>query len=230
MLLEATETVKVKWNTSYNLEPSENQLSRTWSVSICSLTFLVNAVLEWNGGLVPGWEVPWCSFIHRVELSEVLKVEDLDFLELEEGVENSVVELTEEGEGVSARQVLLLGVINASLNFHVWLIGILNRVWHLLQEFVIWCALKLLLELSELARFVQLLRSVWVQVTQVVEVLGAERLSSSIAHVLSAKRVVDDLNSFPVTLGLQEFIHDLFGALIAVRHNPSVETDQPNLL
>jgi len=95
---------------------------------------------------------------------------------------------------------------------------------------VVWCTNKLLLELSELPRFVQSLGSVWIQVTQAVEVLRAERLTSGIGHVWSVERVVDDLNSFPVTLGLKHLIHYFLGALIAVGHDPSMEANEPNLL
>jgi hypothetical protein len=95
---------------------------------------------------------------------------------------------------------------------------------------VIWSALELLLELSELTGLVQCLRSVRVQMTQVVEVLCAKRLSSGIGHVWSVERVVNDLNSFPITLGFQELVHDCFSALVAVGHDPSVEADEPDLL
>lgn len=84
------------------------------------------------------------------------------------------MELTEEAERVSAGQVALLGVIDSHLNVKVWLLVRSHGIWHPSQVFVIWSALELFLELSELARFVQRLRSVWIQMTQVVEVLCAK--------------------------------------------------------
>ena len=140
------------------------------------------------------------------------------------------MELTEESERVSARQILLLGVIDSHLNIKIWLLVSSHRVWYPSQKLVIWSALKFILELSELAGFVQLLRSVRVQMTQVVEVFCAKRLPSGICHVWSVERVVDDLNSFPITLSLKKLIHDLLGALIAVGHDPSMEANEPNLL
>ena len=157
-------------------------------------------------------------------------VQDLELLEFEESVEDAVVELAEEGERVSARQVLLLRIVNSHLNVKIWLLVRSNWVWHLGQVLVIWSALELVLELSELTGLVQLLRSVRVQMTQAVEVLCTKRLSSSIGHVWSVERVVNDLNSFPVTLCFQELIHDFFSALVAVGHDPSMEADEPNLL
>ena len=135
----------------------------------CSQIFLINAVLEWDDGLRPSWVVPRDDF-HRVNFSKLYDVQNLELLQLEESVEYAVVELTEESQRVSAGKVLLLGIIDGHIDVQVWLLVCSHWIWHSGQMFMVWCTNELLLELSELAGFVQSLGSVWVQVTQVVEV------------------------------------------------------------
>jgi hypothetical protein len=65
---------------------------------------------------------------------------------------------------------------------------------------------------------------------QVVEILLPHGLSLGIAHISSSEGVIDNLKGFPVTLSLQEVIHDLLGGVIAVGFDVSVEADQPNFL
>lgn len=65
---------------------------------------------------------------------------------------------------------------------------------------------------------------------QVVEVLLSQTVSGGACQLLSHEGVVDDLQSLPVTLTLQELIHLFLGTAIAGFSDPSVELDQPNLL
>ena len=66
-----------------------------------SFSFVVDGVPEGNDGLGPGWVVPGDD-LHGVDLGKLHYVEDLELLELEESVEDSVVELPEESQRVSA--------------------------------------------------------------------------------------------------------------------------------
>lgn len=66
-----------------------------------SISFLVNSVPEWDNRLVPSWMVPGDD-LHGVDLCKLNNIEDLQLLQFEEGVEDTVVELTEESERVSA--------------------------------------------------------------------------------------------------------------------------------
>lgn len=139
------------------------------------------------------------------------------------------MELSEETHGISAREIFLLGVIDGHLNVEVRLSVGSDGVWNFLKELVIWCALQALLQVSELSGLVQFAGSVWVKVTEVVEVFLTEALASSIAHFWAIERVVDDLDGLPITLSLEEFVHDGLSGLIAVGHDPSVEVDEPDL-
>ena len=65
---------------------------------------------------------------------------------------------------------------------------------------------------------------------QAIEVLLPQTLSRGTCQFLSHERVVDDLQSLPVTLALQELVHLLLGASVAVLGDPPVELNQPNLL
>ena len=139
------------------------------------------------------------------------------------------MELSEETHGISAGKIFLLGVIDGHLDVKVGLGVGSDGIWNFLKELVIWCALQALLQISELSGLVQFVGSVWVQVTEVVEVFLPETLASSIAHFWAIERVVDDLDGLPITLSLEEFVHDGLGGLIAVGHDPSVEVDEPDL-
>lgn len=136
---------------------------------MCSVSLLIDAVLEWNDGLTPGWVVPWDNS-HRVDLCELHYVQDLELLEFEEGIEDAIVELAEESKGVSVGQVLLLGVVDGDLDVKIWLLVGSHGVWNLLQELIVWRALQFLLKLSEFTRLVQSPSSIWVQVSKIVEV------------------------------------------------------------
>lgn len=139
------------------------------------------------------------------------------------------MELSEETHGISARKIFFLGVIDGHLDVKIWLGVGSDWVWNSLEELVVWCALQTLLQISELSGLVQFVGSVWVQVTEVVEVFLTETLASGIAHLWAIEGVVDDLNGLPITLSLEEFVHDGLGGLIAVGHDPSVEVDEPDL-
>ena len=139
------------------------------------------------------------------------------------------MELSEETHGISAGKIFLLGVIDGHLDVKVGLSVGSDGIWNFLKELVIWCALQALLQISELSGLVQFVGSVWVQVTEVVEVFLTETLASSIAHFWAIERVVDDLDGLPITLCLEEFVHDGLCGLVAIGHDPSVEVDEPDL-
>jgi len=65
--------------------------------------------------------------------------------------------------------------------------------------------------------------------TEVVEVLLSEALSLSIHHFWFVERVVDNLESFPITLSLQDIVHLLLSSTVAFSHDPSVELSKPYL-
>jgi len=63
---------------------------------------------------------------------------------------------------------------------------------------------------------------------KVVEVFLSHCLSLGIAHVGSGEGVIDNLQGLPVTLCFKKFIHNFFGRVIAVSHDPSMETNEPD--
>jgi len=66
--------------------------------------------------------------------------------------------------------------------------------------------------------------------TQVVEIFLSETMTLRVIHLWLVEGIVDDLESFPVTLSLQNFVHLLLSSSVAIFHDPSVELSQPNLL
>jgi hypothetical protein len=66
--------------------------------------------------------------------------------------------------------------------------------------------------------------------TQVVEEFLSETLTLGITQLWLIERVVDNLQSFPITFCLQKLVHVFFGCTIAVSHDPSVVLRKPDLL
>ena len=66
--------------------------------------------------------------------------------------------------------------------------------------------------------------------TKVVEVLLSQSVAWGTGQLLSHVWVVNDLQSFPVALRLQNVVHLLLSTAIAVLHDPSVILDQPDFL
>lgn len=101
-----------------------------------------------------------------VKFGNLNQVLDLEFLKFQVRIESAVVELTEETHGVSSRQVFLLAVIDTWLFLlDLWLIN--STLWldHLNEVFVVWGTLESIGEDLEILRFVELLTSVWVEMT-----------------------------------------------------------------
>jgi len=63
----------------------------------CSFALLIDVVLEWDDGFRPGWVVPRDDF-HGVDFGKLYDVQNLEFLQLEESIEDTVVELSEESQ------------------------------------------------------------------------------------------------------------------------------------
>jgi len=121
-----------------------------------------------------------------------------------------------------------LAVIDCKLHVDFWLSFGLDGVWNFLEVMPVFCSLKSVLKILELLGVIELLGSSWVKVTEVIEVLLSKTLSLSILHFWFVERVVDNLESFPVTLAFQKFVHMLLCCSIAVFHDPSVERDEPD--
>ena len=140
------------------------------------------------------------------------------------------MELTHEGHRVSSRQVLLLTVVDRHILHNLWSIHAYLWFRDSLKVVEVRRTLKFVLEFFEVFAVIQPLRSAWVQVTQVVEVLLSQTLTFCITQLRPSKGIVNDLKSFPVTLCLKQFVHVLYCCVIAVLVDPSVERDQPDLL
>lgn len=192
--------------------------------------FLVlDVVLEWWHILLPDRVVLW-EGTNSEDLTQLHDVCDLELLKLEVGVEYTVVELTEEAHRVSSGQVLLLAVIDGDVFHDLW--AVLAGLWlgDLAEVAGVGGSGKSIFELREVFALLELLCSSWVQMAQVVEILLSHGLSLGIVHVCSSEGVIDDLKGLPVTLSLQEIVHDINGGVVAVGSDPSVEADQPDFL
>lgn len=122
-----------------------------------------------------------------------------------------------------------MSVINCQIQVDFWLSVSLDWVWDALEVLVVGSALQVVNHVFKFSGVIERSGSIWVKVTEVVEVLLSETLALSIAHFRLVERVVNDLKGFPVTLSLQYFVHLLLGASVALSHYVSVELDQPNL-
>lgn len=194
----------------------------------CSFSFFVDTVLEWDDRLGPSWMVSRDDF-HGVNFSKLNNVQNFKFFQLQESIKNTIVELAEESHGVSARQVFLLGIVNGHLDVKIRLLVSSDRIWNFRQELVIVSSNEFFLKLSKFSWFIESLRSVRVKMSETIEVLRSKRLSSSITHIRSVERVVNDLDGLPVTFCLQKLIHDFLRWIVAIGHDPSVEANEPNL-
>ena len=65
--------------------------------------------------------------------------------------------------------------------------------------------------------------------TQVVEEFLSEALTLGITQLWLIERVVDNLQSFPITFCLQHLVHMFSGSTITGCHNPSVVVRKPDL-
>lgn len=74
---------------------------------------------------------------HGNDLCKLNNVQDLELLQLEESVEDTIVELAEESERVSAREVPLLGVVDRNLDVKVWPLVGSHGIWNILQVFAV---------------------------------------------------------------------------------------------
>jgi len=88
---------------------------------------------------------------------------------------------------------------------------------------VVRCSLQVVHHVFEFSSIIKRSGSIWVQMSEVVEILLSETLALSIAHFRLVERVVDDLKGFPIALSFQYFVHLLLGASVALRHYVSVE-------
>lgn len=68
---------------------------------------------------------------------------------------------------------------------------------------VVRSTLKSINELLVLSGVIKPLGSIWVEVTEVIEVFLSEALTLSIIHLWLVEGVVDDLKSFPVGFSLK---------------------------
>ena len=116
-----------------------------------------------------------------------------------------------------------MSVINCQIQVDFWLCVSLDWVWDALEVLVVGSALQVVNHVLKFSGVIERSGSIWVKVTEVVEVLLSETLALSIAHFRLVERVVNDLKGFPVTLSLQYFVHLLLGASIALSHYVSVE-------
>lgn len=171
---------------------------------------MVDIVLEWWHVLSPGWMILG-EGINGEDLSQLGDVLNLQLLQLQVSVEDTVVELAEEGKGVSLGQVLLLAVIDGHVLVNLRGLISSHWVWDSLEPLVVGGSIKSLLKVLELSGVVKSLGPVWVQVAQVIEVLFPEALTLHIAQLSLVERVVDDLESFPIALSLEKFVHHLDG-------------------
>lgn len=140
-------------------------LLRTWSKSHSLIIFNVDIVLKWSDELSPSWVVSLDTW-NGVKFGDLNKVLDLEFLKFQIRIESAIVELTEETHGVFSWQVFLLAVIDTWLFLlDLWLIN--STLWldHLSEMFVVWGALKSIGEDLEILSLIELLTSVWVEMT-----------------------------------------------------------------
>jgi hypothetical protein len=74
-----------------------------------------------------------------------------------------------------------------------WLLISSHWVRDSLEPFIIRSCFKSLLEILELSGVIKSLGSIWVEVTQVVEVLLSKSLALSVTQLRLVKRVMDEL-------------------------------------
>ena len=189
--------------------------------TIGSLFRLIDVELEWWDSLLPSWVVLWES-INAENLCKLCDVHDLEFLKLKIGVECSIMELTHESHRVSPGQVSLLAVINSQLHIDFWLSLGSHWIWDSLEVLVVISSLESINELLVLSGVVKSLRSIWVQVTEVIEVFLSKTLTLGIIHLWLVERVVDDLKSLPIRLSLKKLVHLGLSGVVTVLHNPPV--------
>lgn len=121
--------------------------------------------------------------VNGEDLGELSDVLNLQLLKLQVGVEDTVVELAEEGKGVSLGQVLLLAVVNGHVLVDLRLLVGSHWVWDSLEPLIVGGAIQSLLQVLELSRVIESLSPVWVQVAQVIEVLLSQTLTFDVAQL-----------------------------------------------
>ena len=107
---------------------------------------LVHVVLEWGHNLSPSWVVLW-QLRNAEDLAQLDDVSDLNLLEFEVGVEDSVVELTEEAHRVSSRHVLLRHAVDVHVLVDLRAVVLPLRIRDLLEVVVVLRPVELVLEL-----------------------------------------------------------------------------------
>jgi hypothetical protein len=131
------------------------------------ITLFFSDPLEWRNELsVSG--VSFWNLFEQPQPTELSDVGDLDLLELQEGIEHTVVELTEVSDRVSLGKVSLLEVIDGQVGVDFNFVGSNTWISNSSEIFMIRSARKSIDEFSVVLSLSELFTSSWVKVTEIV--------------------------------------------------------------
>lgn len=168
------------------------------------ILLVVHVIHEWNNVLVPSWDVA-LSFLSD-QVSQQSDVLDLLLLKLEVGVVDSEMELLFEGHGESPDRLFKHNLVNGlacGLRL-VLLVGIGDLEEHV----VVLGALQGLDEGLEVLGLIDILKSFWVKISNLTDVLLPLRVTSSVNQARVQSRVLNNLDGLQVRLELEEVGHD----------------------